>query len=115
METNLESIAAVVSEHRQGKKPARYPKAVWDAIGQLRKVHSVSEISKATGLGTTWIYRKTEGRRKKASFQEVKLPALPPTRIPVSFEVRRGDGSELRFRCDLSGQELFGFVSQVLK
>ena len=76
METNLENLSALGTEHRLGKKRGRYPEAVWTAISSLRKTHTVEEISRTSGIDQTQIYRQSSGKRRSL-FREVKISPPP--------------------------------------
>lgn len=117
MENNLENLSAVVSEHRQGKKRGQYPSLIWASITELRKQHTVEEISKATGINAIHIYRKTS-RRRRVQFREVKLvppPSTQPVSRPVVIELRREDGAELRLRTEVRRDELSTIFAEFLR
>jgi hypothetical protein len=115
MATNLENLTALVSEHRRENGRGQYPVTVWESVSALRKQHTVEEISLATGIHATLIYKQTSTKRPKAMFREVKL--VPPATVlkPVVVELRRGDGAELRFKIEASTQELSGFFLEFLR
>ena len=114
METNLENLSALVTGHRQTKRRGRYPAAVWGAIAALRKDHTVEEISQATGIHQTHIYRKMSGVRRPV-FREVTLCPPPPVTKSVALEFRRGDGAELRLRIEVNREELSTLFSEFLR
>jgi hypothetical protein len=116
MEQNLENLTELLTEHRRGGKRGPYPSVVWPAIAGLRKEHTVEEISRATGINSIHIYRKT-GRRRRAQFREIKI-APPPTSVAlksVAIELRRGDGAEMRLRLEAKREELSTIVSEFLR
>jgi transposase-like protein len=119
METNLENLASLVSEHRRENNRSRYPATVWEKILVLRKDHTVAELSRATGINVTQIYKQTGKRRSKPLFREVKLvaPAAVVTAAVVKaivVELRRGDGAELRLKIELSARELSNLFAEFL-
>lgn len=114
METNLENLAALVTEHRRGKKRGQYPAVVWSAIGELRKQHTAEEISRVTGIHQTHIYRKMRQKRR-AVFREVKFSAPAIATKSIALELRRGDGAELRLRIDVNREELSTLFSEFLR
>jgi hypothetical protein len=119
METNLENLAALVSTHRRENKRRQYPATVWEAISVLRKDHTVNEISVATGINVTQIYKQTGKCRAKPLFREVKLvspAAVVATAVikPIVVELRRGDGAELRLKMELSQRELSNLFAEFL-
>lgn len=114
METNLENLKALVTEHRRGKKRGQYPAVVWASIAELRKRHSAEEISLATGIHRAHICRKiSQGRRPM--FREVTLFTPPTVSKSVALEFRRGDGAELRLRMEVSREELSTLFSEFLR
>lgn len=118
METNLENLIALVSDHRREKRRGQYPTTVWESVSALRKQHTVGEISRATGIHTTLIYRRTSTRlpkKDKALFREVKLVPPPTLSKSVAVELRRADGAELRFRIEATRQELSGLFAEFLR
>lgn len=114
METNLENLTALVTEHRGGKKRGRYPAVVWASIAELKKRHTPEEISQATGIHQTHIYRKMS-RGRRPVFREVKLSPPPMTTKSIALELRRGDGAELRLRIDVNREELSTLFSEFLR
>ena len=114
METNLENLAALVTEHRRGKKRGQYPSVVWSAIAELRKHHTAEEISQATGIHQTHIYRKMSHKRRPA-FREIRLSPPPVATKSIALELRRGDGAELRLRIDVDREELSTLFSEFLR
>jgi len=114
METNLENLKALVAEHRRGKKRGQYPAVVWASIAELRKRHTAEEISQATGIHQTHIYRKMS-RGRRPMFREVTISAPPPVTKSVALELRRGDGAELRLRIEVNREELSALFSEFLR
>lgn len=119
METNLENLKTLVTEHRSGAKVSKkYPEKVWALVAELRKRHTIDEISRATGIGATHICHMTGPKKKrKPVFREVKLVASPPPAITklLALELRRGDGAELRLRLEASREELSNLFSEFLR
>lgn len=113
METNLDNLTTLVTEHRREKKRGKYPAEVWALIAELRKRHSVEEISRSTGIAASCIFRKTSEKRREV-FREVKLVSPPLTKA-VSVEVRRNDGAELRVCIEASRQEVSTLFAEFLR
>jgi hypothetical protein len=115
METSLENLKALVTAHRQQHKKKQYPETVWTLVTELRKRHTAKEISQATGLHETQIY-KVRRASQRGVFREVKVVTPPLATVKqVSVELRRSDGAELRLRLEISGEELSNFVSGFLR
>jgi transposase-like protein len=124
MDTNLVKLTAQVSEHKRGKRRVQYPATVWDSISSLRSQHTVAEISQATGINSTTIYRRTlrpaakAAKAAKTLFREVQLaPPSPPPKSTklVTVELRRCDGAELRLRIEATSEELGGLFGEFLR
>jgi hypothetical protein len=118
METNLENLKALVTEHRQGKRRGQYPAKIWESALELRKQHTVEEISRSTGLHRTLIYKRTsknESKRTKAVFREVQIALAPNLAKSVAVELRRVDGAELRVRIEATSSELSSLFMEFLR
>jgi len=118
METNLENLRTLVSNHRRENGRAQYPATVWESISALRKERTVEEISRVTGIDATLIYKRTGTRRPKNTkplFREVKLVPTPILSKSVAVEMRRVDGAELRFRIEATPQELSNLFAEFLR
>ena len=114
METNLENLKVLVTEHRQGKKRGQYPGEVWALIAELRKRHTVDEISQAAGIAQSHIYRKMS-RGGRPAFREVTFSPPETTTKLVAMEFRRGDGAELRLRIEVNRAELSTLFAEFLR
>ena len=114
METNLENLKALVVAHRGERKRGRYPASVWASVAELRKQHTAEEISRATGIHSTHIYRKLS-RRGREVFHEIKLSPPPATLKTVSVDLRRRDGAELRVQIEATREELSAIFAEFLR
>lgn len=117
MGKNLETLSALVSEHRREKGRVPYPGSIWESVSILRKQYTVEAICRATGICPSLIYKRTRAQKPNQStmFREVKL--VPPTAAikPVVVEVRRCDGAELRFKIEANTGELSGLFLEFLR
>lgn len=114
MESNLENLKALVVAHRREKKRGQYPTAVWASVAELRREHSVEEISRATGISSTHIYRKLS-RKVRGVFREVALSAPVAVAKMISVDLRRSDGAELRLRIEATREELSSLFAEFLR
>lgn len=114
METNLENLKALVVAHRRERKRGQYPAVVWASVAELRKQHTAEEISRATGIHSTHIYRKLS-RKRQGVFQEIKLAPPPTISKTVSVDLRRSDGTELRLRIEATREELSSLFAEFLR
>ena len=114
METNLENLKALVVAHRRERKRGQYPASVWASVAELRKQHTAEEISHATGIHSTHIYRKLN-RRRRGVFHEIKLSPLQAASKTVSVDLRRRDGAELRVQIEATREELSAIFAEFLR
>jgi len=114
METNLEDLKTLVVAHRRERKRGQYPASVWTSVAELRKQHTAEEISRATGIHSTHIYRKLS-RRRRGVFHEIKLSPPQAASKTVSVDLRRRDGAELRLQIEATREELSALFAEFLR
>ena len=115
---NIESVALAVSQFRRDiKKRAPIPREIWDDIKTLTAKHGLSEISRVVGISGSHLYRKF-GKRRKGTFVDISAAKVISRGgegvQDVAIELRRADGSEMRFRCS-GGVEIFNLFYTFLR
>jgi len=96
----IESVSSMIALWReQGGR--RLSSSLWQQISVLKRDHSITELSRATGISSQYLHKRLGKRR--GGFVEVKMAVPQAGEVASSFqpgmmEIKRPDGTEIRVR-----------------
>lgn len=117
MKQEIDTLRQEISQYRGNGKRC-LPSAVWAQAVKLGRRYSVKEVAEGIGVSDKSIYKHMRSKTKvQAAFCEIKPVPTAALEVgePVSIELRRPDGSELRLRLKSRHREIANLLVGFLR